>query len=108
MANLKKDEIQQVLEEVFKHMQKCGLSVSNEGKKNIIESIASALQDSLTKEDIKDKNVQKKLVSCIASKIMGDDKGMNDMVKVLQGDNKTSKDDKLDKKLNAVLDFIKT
>lgn len=106
MANLNKDEISKVLEEIFKQMEKCGLKISGEGKKNIIHTLADELQNALSKDDVKDKNVQKKLISCIASKIMGDEKGLKNMVNVLNSGQKKSEDNTLDAKLGIVLKFI--
>lgn len=102
MPNLNKTDLEKVITELFKFMEKRGITLSSEKKKEITEQLTEALDDQLTKDDAKDLNVQKKLLSCISAKLMGDKKGFDAMLNVLQSHKKDDPDKSLDLKLKAM------
>lgn len=102
MSNLNKDDLEKVITELFKYMEKMGIQLSNEAKKGIVDELTEKLDDQLSKDDVKDINVQKKLLSAISAKIMGDQKGLDSMLNVLQSNKKDDPDKSLDLKLKAL------
>lgn len=107
MANLNKDDLMKVITELFKRMEKNGIFLDPDKKKEITETLAEALDDQLTKDDVKDVDVQKKLLSCISAKVMGDQKGLASLLNLLQSPDKDTPNPGLDLKLKAMLTFIK-
>ncbi|HEU5280941.1 MAG TPA: hypothetical protein VFU82_03055 [Gammaproteobacteria bacterium] len=106
MSNLNKNDLEKVINELFKFMEKVGIALSSEKKKEITFQLTNALDDKLSKDDVKDINVQKKLLSCISAKLMGDQKGFDATLNVLQSNKKDDLDKSLDLKLKAMFTLI--
>jgi hypothetical protein len=102
MSNLNKTDLEKVITELFKYMEKMGIVLNADKKKEITEQLTTALDDQLSKDDVKDINVQKKLLSCISAKLMGDQKGLDSMMNVLKSNKKDDPDKSLDLKLKAL------
>ena len=86
---MRKDEITHCLEQVFEFMSSKGVQFSNDDKKSIIDDLGEALQNSVSLNDMNDKNFQTKLLHTINSKLLGNDKEYNGMLNALKGDDKT-------------------
>lgn len=106
MANLNKTDLEKVITELFKFMEKRGITLSSEDKKNITEQLTEALDDQLSRDDANDPTVQKKLLSCISAKLMGDDKTFTNMLKVLQSNEKDTPDKTLNLNLKAMFALL--
>jgi hypothetical protein len=67
-----KDELlDETLENLFKHMKNLGIEISDQVKNTIKTDMKKDLSESLDLDDLKDKDVQKKLLGCITAKILG-------------------------------------
>lgn len=102
MSNLQKDDLEKVITELFKYMEKMGMKLNDEAKKGIMNELTEKLDDQLSKDDVKDINVQKKLLACISAIIMNDKKSLDSMLNVLQSNKKDDPDKNLDLKLKGL------
>lgn len=86
---MKKDELTHCLEQVFDFMSQKGVQFSNDDKKSIIDDLSETLQNTVSLNDMNDKNFQNKLLHTINSKLLGDDKEYQSMKNTLKGEEKT-------------------
>ena len=104
MPQLNASELEKALEQVFQFMEKKGIKIDNDKKNEICKEMVDALYHKLSPEDIKEPNVQKRLISCISAKLAGDHKAFENTLDELKDDDVKNTDDKhLDKKLGVML-----
>lgn len=103
MPNLDKAQLEKALDKIFEFMHEKGIKLDKDKRDEIKEKIASELQNTLSPHDIQDVNVQKKLMSCITSLIMGKDLEYKATIATLKSDKKNEPDETLDAKLTAQL-----
>ncbi len=106
-STLNKKELEIALDRIFDFMEKKGIKVDESKKTEFKERIANDLENQLTPDDIKNVDVQKKLLSCVASLIMGKENEYKEMITTLKSN---EKDEKLEKnfehRLTAQLVFL--
>ncbi len=104
MPNLSASQLERALDKIFEYMEERGIKIDDDKKADFKKQIADELHNELSFDDVKDVNVQKKLISCVTSLIMGKDKDFKEMLDTLKTpDKKDQADEKLDKKLTAEL-----
>lgn len=109
MSTLEKDGLLKALEVVFNFMQKEGyVSPEMANKKGqVLEQLAEQLKESgLTNNDMHDKQVQKRLMGAIVFAAMNDKKNLAQCITSLCSDERSEKNETLDKSLNSCLGLI--
>lgn len=101
MPYLTAPQLEEALEKIFEFMEQKGVKLDREKQNEFKKQIASELHGTLSHDDIKDVNVQKKLMACITALIMGKDDEFKKTIDVLKSDEKLQPDSKLDDKLTA-------
>jgi hypothetical protein len=98
---LDKHQLEEALDKLFEHMEKTkGIRIADETKKDIKKELSAELSDKFTHDEIKDPNLQKKLMSAITSFVMGKRKEFDNMVTSLKDEDKRCEHDPvLEKKL---------
>jgi len=91
-------ELEAALDKIFEFMEKKGIKVDESKKPELKKQIADDLYKELTATDIKDVEVQKKLLSCVVSLVMGKHNEYNEMISTLKSDEKLKPNAELDKK----------
>src|SRR6476659_4204145 len=101
MSNrLDKHELENAIDQLFEFMQKKGINIADETKKDIKHELTLELSGKFTHDEIKDPNLQKKLISAISSYVMCKRKEFDDMVHTLKDEDLRCKPDPvLEKKL---------
>lgn len=108
MPYLNANQLEVALEKIFEYMESKGVKFDSEKKEEFKKRIAQDLHNQLSQDDIKDVNVQKKLISCISSLAMGKQKEYEGMVDRLKSDEKNMPDPKLEKKLTLEMILLAT
>lgn len=104
MPQLNANELAKALEQLFQFMEKKGVKIDDDKQAVICKEMVNALDHKLSPDDIKDPNVQKRLMSCITAKLAGDQKGFDNTLGDLKDDHaRKEPDQKLDTKLTAML-----
>lgn len=96
-------ELEAALDIIFKHLEEKGIKVEGTKKDEFKKQIAGDLYKKLTMDDIKNVDVQKKLLSCIVSLVMGKHDEYKEMISNLESDKKSTPDPKLEHRLTAQL-----
>lgn len=113
---LDKRQLEVVLDQLFKSLERQGLRISDGAKDTIKKEITNELSGKLTHDDINNVEVQKKLKACITTVILGGSKAefaaklseFENLIKDLKDEDKRKENDpKLDRKLNADLALLK-
>ncbi|VVC74842.1 hypothetical protein AQUSIP_01140 [Aquicella siphonis] len=108
MPYLNSNQLEVALDKIFEYMETKGVKFDPEKKEEFKKRIAQDLHNQLSHDDIKDVNVQKKLISCISSLAMGKQKEYDNMVDRLKSDEKNTPDPKLEKKLTLEMILLAT
>lgn len=99
-------DLGKALDDIFEFMESKGIFIDPDKKNEIKEKLTEDLHDTLTLEDVKDPNVQKKIMSCITALVMGKTKDYDNVMATLKSEDKdlkTQPDLKIDSKLTAEL-----
>lgn len=106
MPALNAQEVEKAIDQLFEHMQKMGFEMSQDHKDTIRKEMGQALHNQLEGSDIKDIQVQKKLMSCIVAMVMGDEKTFNATLDGLKSDNKKQNDPQFNFQLKVQLALL--
>lgn len=108
MSRLNDKDLTEALDKLFDKMQKMGITISDDAKKDLKKELVSELAGKFTHDEIKNPHTQKKLMACVTSFVLGKKDAFNNLVNDLKDEDKRCEPDKsVEKKLICEMMLIK-